>query len=331
MNKKAMLQTTIILSLLLSTVFVLSSNGFAAAKKLKLSHSYETITDFHKGAVWAAQEIGKRTNGRYKVDVFPSGTLGNEREVEEALSMGTVDIGFVGPGHMAQTYAPISLHLAAFLWRDIDHFKMYPQTNAYKELTSEYTKRSGNQIVSLTYFGQRHVTSKKLLTKPEDFKGLKMRVPPLPVYMIFPKAVGASATPIAFSELYLALQQGVVVAQENPLPTIRAKKFYEVQAYIILTGHMTDGFFTLIGGPIWKKLSEADRKIFSEVFEETARKTTDDIVADEKELVAWFESQGTKVIEVDRKPFMKAVEGKLTGKDLPWKQEHIDEILALGK
>lgn len=301
------------------------------AQTLKFSHSYEATTAFHEWAVWSAEEIAKRTENRYKINVFPSGTLGNEREVEESLSLGSVDIGYVGPGHMAQTYAPISLHLAAFLWRDIDHFLMYPQTNAYQEVTSEYMKRSGNQLVALTYFGQRHVTANKPLNKPEDFQGLKMRVPPVPVYMIFPEAVGANSTPIAFAELYLALQQGVVVAQENPLPTIKAKKFYEVQEYIILTGHMTDGFFTLIGGPTWEKLSEADRKIFSDVLQEAALKITEAIVAEEKALVEWFESQGTQVIEVDRGPFMQAVAGSLTGGDLPWKQEHIDEILAVGK
>ncbi len=298
-------------------------------QRLKMSHSYETSTAFHKWAMWAVEEIESRTDGRYTIDIFPSGTLGTEREAEEALTLGTVDLAFVGPGHMAQTYAPISIHLAAFLWRDIDHFLSYPESNTYKEVTSEYIKRSGNQILGLTYFGQRHVTSNTPLYTPDDFKGLKMRVPPLPIYMMFPNSVGVNSTPINFNELYLALQQGVVVAQENPLPTIQAKKFYEVQQYIILTGHMTDGFYTLVGDHIWSNLSEQDRMIFESVFSEAAEKTTYDILEEEKNLVGWFRDQGIEVIEVDRSQFMEAVSGSMVGEGLPWTQEQIDELKGL--
>ena len=303
------------------------SNEQIVAKTLSLSHSYETSTPFHKWAVWASEEIYSRTDGRYQIEVFPSGALGTEREVEEALTIGTVDLAFVGPGHMS--YPPIVIHLAAFLWRDIDHFLKYPESNTYREVTSEYMKKSGNEILSLTYFGQRHVTSNKPLYTPADFEGLKMRVPPVPIYMMFPEAVGANSTPINFSELYLALQQGVVVAQENPLTTIQAKKFHEVQKYIILTGHMTDGFYTLAGAHVWTSLSEGDAEIFRTVFEEAAVKTTYDIVENEKKLAQWFRDQGIEVIEVDRVPFMDAVANSMTGEGLPWTQEQIDELKGL--
>ena len=295
----------------------------------KLSHSYETSTPFHSGAMWAAEEIAKRTDGRYTIDVFPSGTLGTEREVEEALTIGTVDMAFVGPGHMAQTYAPISIHLAAFLWRDLDHFLKYPESKTYTEVTSEYEKLSSNKILALTYFGQRHVTSNTPLHTPEDFKGLKMRVPPVPIYMMFPEAVGANSTPINFSELYLALQQGVVVAQENPLTTIQAKKFHEVQKYIVLTGHMTDGFYTLAGDHVWSELSDADANIFTSVFEEAALRTTKEIDTNEKKLAQWFTEQGIEVIEVNRTLFIDAVAGSMTGNDLPWTQAQIEELKGL--
>jgi TRAP-type C4-dicarboxylate transport system substrate-binding protein len=92
---------------------------------------------------------------------------------------------------------------------------------------------------------------------------LKIRVPDAPLYRMFPQAVGANPTPIAFAEVYLALQQGTVDAQENPLPTIEAKKFFEVQSHIILTGHITDALLTIIGGPAWDRIEEADRTFLS--------------------------------------------------------------------
>lgn len=301
------------------------------ADTLKLSLSYEPSSAHHKWADWAAEEINKRTDGRHTVDVFGSGQLGSERDVEESLTLGTVDIGFVGAGHMAQRYAPISIHLAAFLWRDLDHFLAYPTSNTYKELTGAYEDASGNKVIAMTYFGQRHVSANEPLLTPEAFEGLKMRVPPVPIYMVFPDAVGANSTPVNFSELYLALQQGVVVAQENPLPTIQAKKFYEVQSHIMLTGHMTDGYYTLVGGPTWARLSEEDQGIISEVLREAAAGASADIIQQEKELADWFREQGIEVHELDRQPFIDIVKPQILEGDWPWEARQIEELLSLGQ
>ena len=108
-------------------------------------------------------------------------------------------------------------------------------------------KSGGHKVLAITYYGERHVTSNKAINKPEDMKGVKIRVPDAPLYTMFPRAVGANPTPIAFAEVYLALQNGTVDAQENPLPTIDAKKFYEVQKFIVLTGHITDALLSIVG------------------------------------------------------------------------------------
>ena len=109
------------------------------------------------------------------------------------------------------------------------------------------------------------VTANKEIKKPEDMKGMKLRVPPAPLFLMFTKSVGANATPIAFAEVYLALQQGTVDGQENPLPTIMAKKFYEVQSHIMLTGHITESLLTIVGTHVWGKLNDDEKKIFNEV------------------------------------------------------------------
>src|SRR5216117_699025 len=116
----------------------------------------------------------------------------------------------------------------------------------------------------MTYYGARHSTSNKGFTDCAGMKGLKMRVPDVPAYLALPKSCGANPTPIAFAEVYLALQNGTVDAQENPLPTIEAKKFYEVQKYIILTGHIIDSLLTVISGQTCTKLSDADKQILAE-------------------------------------------------------------------
>ena len=146
---------------------------------------------------------------------------------------------------------------------------------------------------------------------------------------MFPKAVGANATPIAFAEVYLALQNGTVDAQENPLPTIEAKKFYEVQKYIVLTGHITEMLVTVVSGGTWNKLNEADRKVFETVMREAGERATKSIVDNENRLVTGFEKMGKTVIKVDRKPFQAAVAKELTAPNLPWSKELFDRVQAI--
>ena len=138
-------------------------------------------------------------------------------------------------------------------------------------------------------------------------QGLKIRVPDVPAYLAMPRACGANTAPIAFAEVYLALQNGTVEAQENPLTTIEAKKFYEVQKHIALTGHIVDHLNTVVSSRLWKQLSDEDKKIFTEVAQEAAARATQKIQAKEKELVEFFKDKGLTVTEVDKEDFKKTV------------------------
>jgi TRAP-type C4-dicarboxylate transport system substrate-binding protein len=146
---------------------------------------------------------------------------------------------------------------------------------------------------------------------------------------MFPRAVGANPTPIAFAEVYLALQNSTVDAQENPLPTIDAKKFYEVQKYIVLTGHITDALLSIVGAPTWNKLSEADKKIFEEVLREAAARATAQIVEVEGKLGAEFAKRGKEVVKVNRAPFREAVAQVHNGPDATWDKATYDKLQAL--
>jgi tripartite ATP-independent transporter DctP family solute receptor len=216
------------------------------------------------------------------------------------------------------------------MFRDFAHWQKYATSPLFAELSEGYRQKSdGNKVVAITYYGERHVTSNKPINRPEDMKGLKIRVPDAPLYTMFPRAVGANPTPIAFAEVYLALQNGTVDAQENPLPTIDAKKFYEVQKYIVLTGHITDALITIVGGPTWNKLAEADRTIFEAVLKEAAERATKEIVDIEKKLGAEFEKRGKSVVKVDRKPFRDATMKLHNGPDATWSKEIYDRLQKL--
>jgi TRAP-type C4-dicarboxylate transport system substrate-binding protein len=146
---------------------------------------------------------------------------------------------------------------------------------------------------------------------------------------MFPLAVDANPTPIAFAEVYLALQQGVVDAQENPLPTIQFKKFYEVQDYIVLTGHITDALLTIVADSRWNSLDEGDRDILVTVLEEAAANATEEIRQMEADLVDWFNEEGTTVVEVDRSAFRDAVVPLHNGDMATWPQEIYDRLQGL--
>ncbi len=301
-----------------------------AQTKLKWAHVYEVSEPYHTAAVWAAGEIARRTNNRYTVEVFPASTLGKETDINQGLTLGTVDIIYTGQLFAGRTYGPLAIGGAPFMFRDFNHWKAFSTSPLFGELAEGYRQKSGgHKVLAITYYGERQVTSNKPINKPEDMKGLKIRVPDAPLYTMFPRAVGANPTPIAFAEVYLALQNGTVDAQENPLPTIDAKKFYEVQKFIVLTGHITDALLSIVSSSTWNKLSDADKKTFEAVLKEAAARATGQIIEIEKGLGAEFKKRGKEVVAVNRVPFREATMKMHNGPDATWPKEVYDKLQAI--
>jgi tripartite ATP-independent transporter DctP family solute receptor len=298
--------------------------------KLKWAHVYENTEAYHKQALWAAEEIRKRTASRVQIEVFPSSQLGKETDINQGLTLGTVDIIYTGMAFAGRTLPALSLSSAPFVFRDNAHWQSFRTSPLWRDLANQYEAKSGgHQIVGYTYYGMRHMTSNKPITKPEDMKGLKLRVPDAPIFMMFPKAVGANPTPIAFAEVYLALQNGTVDAQENPLPTIDAKKFYEVQKYVTLTGHITESLVTIISSSAWQRLSADDRKSVEAVLWDASTRTSNEILDSENKLAEEFVKRGRTVNKVDRAPFAAAVRPAMTAPDTPWSKDLFEKIQAL--
>jgi tripartite ATP-independent transporter DctP family solute receptor len=306
------------------------STAAIAQQKLKFAHVYETSEPYHTYAVWAAGEVAKRTDNRYTWDVFPASQLGNETQINQSLSLATVDLIYTGQAFAGRTHPPISIGGAPYMFRDLDHWKKFSQSKVLADLNDAYFKKGGNRPVAAFYYGVRHTTANKAINKPEDMKGLKLRVPDAPLYIMYPKIAGANATPIAFAEVYLALQNKTVDAQENPLPTILAKKFYEVQTHVNLTGHITEMLLAIVGGHVWNKLSAADKKAFEDVLREAAVKSNAEIEKSEQQLATDFGTKyGRTVVKSDRAAFKKVFEPFHVGKDVPWDKKLYDQVQAI--
>ena len=183
------------LTLTLAASLVVAAPAFAQIK-LKWAHTYETTESFHTASVWAAEEIKKRSGGRYQIDVYPASQLGKENDINQGLSLGTVDIIISGSSFAAKAFPRIGVTYYPYTFRGVDHLLAYTKSDIYKELTAGYEQKSGNEIIATTYYGTRHTTSNKLIAKCADMKGLKMRVPDVPAYLAMPRACGANTSPI---------------------------------------------------------------------------------------------------------------------------------------
>jgi tripartite ATP-independent transporter DctP family solute receptor len=300
-----------------------------AQTKLKWAHVYEVSEPYHTESVWAAEEIKKRTNGKYDIQVFPASSLGKETDINQGLTLGTVDMIISGPSFAARSFPRVGVAYYPFIFRDAAHQAAYARSDVFKELAEGYRQKTGIVMTAYTYYGARHTTSNRAFNDCAGMKGLKIRVPDVPAYMATPKSCAANPTPIAFAEVYLALQNGTVEAQENPLTTIEAKKFYEVQKHIMLTGHIVDGLVTQIAPHVWTKLTDAEKKIFTDVTQEAAARSTAAIVKREAELIDEFKKKGINIVQVNRQSFVDAVLKNFTPEQLGYDRKDYDRIVAL--
>ncbi len=307
---------------------LLSATVAQAQTTISWAHVYETQEPYHIWAEWVAEQFAERTDGRYQIVVHPASTLGSQVAIAEGLDLGTIDMMYDGQFFAGTRYGPMAIGSAPFVFEDHDHWQAYRDSELFEDLAQGYRDATGDDVLGLVYFGQRHMTANRPITSPDDMRGLQVRVPDASLYTLFPRAVGASPTPMALSEVYLGLQQGVVDGQENPLPTIRSMRFHEVQSDISLTGHITDAILILVAGHVRNMMSDEDYEILTELSAEAALRASEDIRQSELDLVEWFRDEGVKVHEIDIAPFQDAVASLLEA-EASWDEETMERLQAL--
>lgn len=237
---------------------------------LKLGHVLNEESPFNKGAEEFARLINEKTEGKVEIKIYPNALLGNDRELTEGMQLGTVDMAVCGTATLAGFVPRLQIFDMPFLFRDADH--------AYKVLDGEIGQlilsdfdEIGIVGLSLWENGFRHVTnSKNPVNTPADLEGFKIRVQEIPLHIDFWKELGTDPTPMAWTEVYTALQQGTVDGQENPIQTIYTQKIYEVQKYISLTGHVYSPAAIMISKASMEELPEAYQKAIKEASIEAA-------------------------------------------------------------
>jgi tripartite ATP-independent transporter DctP family solute receptor len=278
----------------------------AQAMKLTLGHGAAPGNPRHEASVKFAELVKAKTSGRIEVQVAPSAQLGDDAAMVTALRTGALDLSANSQGAVANAVPEYAAYGMPFLFSSpAAAFKLLDGPLG-KELADKSAEKG---LVVLGYWdnGIRHMTnSKHPIAKVEDMKGLKMRTPPDAVLVDIMQALGAEAQQIKFAELYVALQQGVVDGQENPLMNIHASKLYEVQKHLALTSHMFQMTPLLVSKRTWDRLSEADRKALAAAASEATalqRKLAQE--ADDK-LLADLKAKGVQVSTIDKAAFSKA-------------------------
>ncbi len=301
----------------------------AMAQQITMRNSISVAQNSHQGEAidTLAREVERRTNGRIKIQNFYSGSLGGERESIEAVQLGTQELATTSTGPVPNFVPEARILDVPFLFRDKAHARAVLDGPIGDELLSKFDSK-GFKALAWGENGVRHMTnSKRPVNGPDDLKGLKMRTMENPVHVAAYKSLGIVTTPMAFPEVFTALQQGTVDGQENPLSVIMAANFDQVQKHLTLTGHVYSPVVILMNKGVWDKLSAADKQIFLDSAKEAVKVNRARVDRDDANGVTELRRKGMNVIEnVDKSRFIATMGPAMAEFEKQFGKANLDRI-----
>ncbi len=279
----------------------------SAAAQTTMKISISATQNSHQGVAidTFAREVDKRTGGRYKVQTFYSGALGGERESIESVQLGTQELTFSSTGPIPNFVPETKILDVPFLFRDKPHARAVLDGPIGQEMLTKFDTK-GFKALAWAENGFRHMTNnKRAVNTPDDLKGLKMRTMENPVHIAAYKGLGIITTPMAFPEVFTALQMGTVDGQENPLSVIMSAKLDQVQKHLSLTGHVYSPAIFLMNKAAFEKLSAADKQAFIDAAKEGTKVNRARVDEDDAKGVAELRSKGMSVVDnIDKSKFV---------------------------
>ena len=252
--------------------------------------------------------VEERSNAEIDVRVFTDSQLGNQREMVEQLRSGTLEMTWVTTGFFGSWEPVLGTLEIGYLFDDREHaFRAFD--GELGEAVAELVEQHGVELLGYYEAGMRHLTnSVRPVEGPEDIEGLKIRTPRATYHLKSVEAMGANATPMAFNELYTAMEQGVVDGQENPLSNIYNARFSEVNDHLALTGHLHLTHMVLYAEDLWEELSPEHQEIVRQAVLDSAQVQRDKVASDDASLLSELEAQGMQVTRPDRAALAERVE-----------------------
>ncbi len=287
----------------------LSASPVWAQKVLRLSHNAAAGNPKAEASLKFAELVGQKTSGRVKVEVGGSAQFGDDAESITNMRLGTLAFSANSQGTTSSAVPQFAVLGLPFLFKDLNHAYRVIDGPVGQQL-GEAAKGRGLVLLALWDNGIRHTSNnKRPITKPEDLAGVKLRTPPDPMTLDIFNSLGANPGPLAFSELYIALQQGVFDGQENPLMNIYSSKLHEVQKFISLTGHKYETTPLLASKMIWDSLSKDDQKAVQDAAVEAGKFNRQLSLAADADLRQKLTAAGVQINPVDQAPFVARTKG----------------------
>jgi tripartite ATP-independent transporter DctP family solute receptor len=326
------MKKTMIVAMLTVSVFLcisLAGTAESAPKVMRVGHIQSTDHPYQKGLEKFRDLVKEKTNGEIEVRIFPMAQLGSGPTQIQSVKMGTLESFIEGAGMYANLVGEYAIFTAAYVFDREDVYKVLDGPIG-KELNEDLIKRHGIRMLCTSWErGPRHLLSKRPVLKVADVKGLKLRVPQDVTFLVSWKMLGASPTPINMGELYLALQQGIVEAEENPLETHYTQKFYEAAKHLSLTAHVIENAGFSVNEKWFQGLTKAQQNALSEAAKEAGKVNNELNTSLESTYRKKMEDEGVKFYVVDRATFREACKEaprEVEGTGL-WKKGYYDSIL----
>ena len=296
-----------ILGLLASSLLLVSS---AVAQSITIKISTASVPDdWHTRALTVFKNYVEQADPRIKVEVYPSSQLFKQDAELAAQQRGNLDMAYTSAQTLATLLPDVTPLTAGYVIQNPLHLCSTWSGDLGKEWRKLISDKVGLTVLDILYLGTRQLTLRtdKTIRTPADLAGVKLRMPNSPAWLFLGQALGANPTPLAFSEVYLALQTGTIDGQDNPLPSVKSAKFYEVSKQVVLTGHLVDGILLTIANSTWNKLSNRQKTILQEGARSAALFNNKNRIAEEADIVDFFKQEGLKVSTPDKKAFRDTV------------------------
>ena len=289
---------------LLSLSFAMTSY---AETTLKMGLQANVGSVEYTSAKFLSDTIAELSDGEMNLLLYPGAQLGDDRAMLQQLTMGDLDFTFAEFGRIGLWIPRAEAVMLPYVVKDFDHSKRIFNSDFGLKIREEMLTKFNWRALDTWYNGTRQTSSNRPLKSIKDFKGLKLRVPNAKANLSFAKYSGASPTPMAFSEVYLALQTNAVDGQENPLTTFKTMKFYEVQPNLAMTNHILNDQMILVSEDRWAKLSDKQQNIINQAVKAAGEQHTSFVNHQEKELISYFQKEGVNISYPELAPFREAM------------------------
>ena len=294
-------------AIILAGAAALALGTMASAREPTLGMQDNEATPVYKGAEEFARKLEEISGGELTVNLFSSATLGDFKAMVQQAQAGELDMVITGYPDMSYTIPELKLIGAPYVVGDYAQLKEIVAGPWGQEMAAKFEEQ-GIHVLDVWYYGTRQTTANKPINSIEDMAGLRLRTPNVPFLIAYAEAVGSTPVPVAFPEVYLALQTNQVDAQENPLTTIDAQKFYEVQSSIAMTNHFVASSAVLMGAGTWDSFSDQEKEWVTTAIHDGGTLNDELLQKGEAELVAAFEERGLTITHPDLEPFKAAMQ-----------------------